>query len=193
MTMQTKKDFTHLAKVASKLESRPILTAIHYDKESQMIVACDAHRLLRIKSEEEILQDLNIKVTNGQILKQKYPDTNRLIPTQGEKAILESKMIDKLFLDIIKAYKKEIIRLEFNESMMTVRTTDNKVITGLPLQKNNIQGQALFNGSYLLDMFTYLKELPNHETEISYISEIKPLLFSSKDNYDYLITPIREK
>lgn len=180
--------------------SRPILQHFHYNKESQSIAACDSHRMLEFKSKETIEKTVNIHYQTMQLAYEGmiYPDLQRLKPSNADiTAKIDVKAINTSLLQLLKVYKKEAIKLTFNEKQLTLET-DTQLITTLPLLETVETGYLYMNCSYFIDLIAffidYIKEVNCESLDAGFNGTICPIFFETENSqFFYLITPIRKK
>ena len=180
--------------------SRPILQHFHYSKEMQSVSACDSHRLLEFKSMETIEKTINIHYQTMQVASEYmiYPDLQRLKPS---KADIVAKIVVSAFnpslLQLLKVYKKEVIKLSFNEKSLTIET-DQQIIITLPLLETVENCYLYMNCLYFIDLVTffidYIKEARCESLIAGFCGTNRPIFFETENRqFFYLITPIRKK
>lgn len=180
--------------------SRPILQHFHYNKESQTIAACDSHRILEFKSMETIEKTTNIHYQTMQLACESmiYPDLQRLKPSNADiTAKIDVKAINTSLLQLLKVYKKEVIKVTFNEKQLTLET-DTQIITILPLLDTVENCYLYMNCSYFIDLIAffidYIKEVRCESLNAGFNGTIRPIFFETENSqFFYLITPIRMK
>ena len=180
--------------------SRPILQHFHYNKESQSISACDSHRLLEFKSKETIEKTVNIHYQTMQFASESmiYPDLQRLKPTNADiVANINARCINTSLLQLLKVYKKEVIKLTFNEKQLTIET-DSQIITTLPLLETVETVYLYMNCVYFIDLIAffidYSKEVNCESLIAGFCGTNRPIFFETENRqFFYLITPVRKK
>ena len=179
--------------------SRPVLQHFHYNKESQSIFACDSHRLLEFKSKETIEKTINIHYQTIQMAGEsiQYPDLQRLKPSKADiVAKIDVKAFNPSLLQLLKVYKKEVIKLAFNEKSLSIET-DQQIITTLPLLENVENCYLYMNCTYFIDLLTffidYTKEVNCESLIAGFCGLNRPIFFETENSqFFYLITPIRK-
>ena len=194
--------YKHLATITKSktTESRPILQHFHYNKESQTISACDSHRILEFKSQETIEKTVNIHYQTMQMADEniQYPDLQRLKPSNADiTAKIDVKAFNTSLLQLLKVYKKEVIKLSFNERQITIET-DTQRITTLPLIETVETCYLYMNCGYFIDLIAffidYLKEVNCESLITGFCGTNRPIFFETENRqFFYLITPIRKK
>lgn len=191
--MHTKNDNKHLTNIVKKVKVRPVLRGIHYNSDTQKIIACDSHRLLQIKSIETIPLSFTIDYDSNQLLTQEYPNTQRLIPTNGIELILQSDIITKEFLQTLKSFKEQTISFKVSNNHIEFLSPSNYTFYRLQLTNGDDTDLMYMNAKYIYDVLLYIFELPTHKVTVLFPeSVIRPLLFKN-EFYEYLITPIRNQ
>ena len=197
--MNLHKHLTAITKTKTT-ESRPILQHFHYNKESQSVSACDSHRLLEFKSKETIEKTVNIHYQTMQMASENilYPDLQRLKPSKADIfAKIDVRSINPSLLQLLKVYKKEGIKLSFNERQLTLET-DTQMITTLPLIETVGNCYLYMNCVYFIDLVAffidYLKEVSCESLIAGFCGTNRPIFFETENRqFFYLITPIRKK
>ena len=180
--------------------SRPILQHFHYNKESQSVSACDSHRILEFKSKETIEKTINIHYQTMQMAGEsiQYPYIQRLKPSKADiVAKIDVKPINPYLLQLLKVYKKEVIKLSINEKSLTIET-DQQMITKLPLLKTVEPCYLYMNCTYFIDLIAffidYIKEARCESLNAGFCGTVRPIFFETENRqFFYLITPIRKK
>ena len=193
----------HLATIAKSkaTASRPVLQHINYNADSQSIIACDSHRLLEFNSKETIETTFNLHWQSMQLLDSsiKYPDIQRLKPAANTVAKININSIDKTVETLLKAYKKEVVKVTVSEKQLTIETTSGQSVTTLELLETVERTEVIhFQAAYLLDLFTmiidYKKECSIDCLNFGITSSIRPAFFEPDNKqFYYLITPVRMK
>ena len=179
--------------------SRPILQHFHYNKEMQSVSACDSHRLLEFNSKETIEKTVNIHYQTMQLSNEGmiYPDLQRLKPSNADIVTkIDVSAFDPSLLQLLKVYKKEVIKLSFNEKSLTIET-DQQMITTLPLLENVETCYLYMNCTYFIDLVAffidYLKEARCESLITGFCGTNRPIFFETENRqFFYLITPIRK-
>lgn len=194
--------YKHLSTITKSkaTASRPILQHFHYNHESQTVSACDSHRLLEFKSIETIEKTVNIHYQTMQVANENipYPDLQRLKPSNTDIVLkIDVKSINSSLLQLLKVYKKEVIKLTFNEKQLTLET-DTQVITNLSLIETVETGYLYMNCTYFIDLLAffieYSKEVPCESLIAGFCGSNRPIFFETENRqFFYLITPIRKK
>ena len=194
--------YKHLAAITKSkaTTSRPILQHFHYNKESQSVAACDSHRLLEFKSIEPIEKTVNIHYQTMQVATEStpYPDLQRLMPRNADiTAYIDVTAINTPLLQLLKVYKKEVIKLTFNERQLTLET-DKQIITTLPLLETVENCYLFMNCDYFIDLIAffidYIKEVNCDSLIAGFCGTIRPIFFETENRqFYYLITPVRMK
>ena len=180
--------------------SRPILQHFHYSKELQSVSACDSHRLLEFKSMETIEKTVNIHYQTMQVADENlpYPNLQRLKPSNADiVAKIDVRSINPSLVQLLKVYKKEVIKLSFNERQLTLET-DTQIITTLPLLETVETCYLYMNCTYFIDLLTffidYIKEVRCESLIAGFCGTNRPIFFETENRqFFYLITPIRKK
>ena len=194
--------YKHLAVItkSKSATSRPVLQHFHYNKESQSISACDSHRLLEFKSMETIEKTMNIHYQTMQVADENipYPNLQRIKPSKADiVAKIDVKTINPSLLQLLKVYKKEVIKLSFNEKSLTIET-DQQLITTLPLLETVENCYLYMNCTYFIDLLAffidYTKEVNCESLIAGFCGTNRPIFFETENSqFFYLITPIRKK
>ena len=180
--------------------SRPILQHFHYNSESQSVSACDSHRILEFKSMETIEKTMNIHYQTMQVASEymRYPDMTRFKPSNADiVAKIDVRSINPSLVQLLKVYKKEVIKLSFNEKSLTIET-DQQIITTLPLLETVETCYLYMNCTYFIDLLTffidYIKEANCESLIAGFCGINRPIFFETENRqFFYLITPIRKK
>ena len=194
--------YKHLAVITKSKATtrRPILQHFHYNSESQSISACDSHRILEFKSMETIEKTVNIHYQTMQMADEnsQYPDLQRLKPSKVDiVAKIDVRSINPSLLQLLKVYKKEVIRLGINEKTLTIKT-GQQIITTLPLLETVETCYLYMNCTYFIDLIAffidYLKEVNCESLITGFCGTNRPIFFETENRqFFYLITPIRKK
>ena len=194
--------YKHLAVItkSKSVTSRPILQHFHYNKESQTISACDSHRILEFKSMETIEKTINVHCQTMQLACESmiYPDLQRLKPSKPDiVAKIDVRSIIPSLVQLLKVYKKEVIKLSFNEKQLTLET-DTQIITTLPLLETVENCYLYMNCAYFIDLVAffidYTKEVNCESLIAGFCGLNRPIFFETENSqFFYLITPIRKK
>ena len=194
--------YKHLAVItkSKSATNRPVLQHFHYNSESQSVSACDSHRILEFKSMETIEKTMNIHYQTMQIASDymNYPDMTRFKPSKADIiAKIDVSAFDPSLLQLLKVYKKEVIKLSFNEKSLTIET-DQQMITTLPLLENVETCYLYMNCTYFIDLVAffidYLKEARCESLITGFCGTNRPIFFETENRqFFYLITPIRKK
>ena len=180
--------------------SRPILQHFHYSKEMQSVSACDSHRLLEFKSKETIEKTVNIHYQTMQVADENipYPNLQGVKPSKADIiANIDVSSINPSLLQLLKVYKKEVIKLSLKENKLTLET-DNQIITTLPLHENVENCYLYMDCSYFIDLIAffidYNKEVRCESLIAGFCGTNRPIFFETENRqFFYLITPIRKK
>ena len=194
--------YKHLAVItkSKSATSRPVLQHFHYNKDSQSVSACDSHRLLEFKSKETIEKTVNIHYQTMQLAGEsiQYPDMTRFKPSKADiVAKIDVLSINPSLLQLLKVYKKEVIKLSFNEKQLTLET-DQQIITTLPLLETVETCYLYMNCTYFIDLLTffidYTKEVNCESLIAGFCGTNRPIFFETENRqFFYLITPIRKR
>ena len=193
--------YKHLSVITKSVkESRPVLQYLHYNVESQSVSVCDSHRILEFKSMETIEKTMNIHYQTMQMTGEsiQYPDLQRLKPSKADiVAKIDVRSINPSLLQLLKVYKKEVIKLSFNEKQLTLET-DQQIITTLPLLETVENCYLYMNCSYFIDLIAffidYLKQVRCESLITGFCGTNRPIFFETENRqFFYLITPIRKK
>ena len=194
--------YKHLAVItkSKSTTSRPILQHFHYSKEMQSVSACDSHRLLEFNSKETIEKTINIHYQTMQLASENmiYPDLQRLKPSKADiVAKIDVRSINPSLVQLLKVYKKEVIKLSLNEKTLTIET-DQQIITSLPLLETVESCYLYMSCEYFIDLLAffidYLKEARCESLITGFCGLNRPIFFETENSqFFYLITPIRKK
>ena len=192
--------YKHLSVITKSVTSRPVLQHFHYNKESQSVSACDSHRILEFKSMETIEKTMNIHYQTMQVASEymSYPDMTRFKPSKADiVAKIDVRSINPSLVQLLKVYKKEVIKLSFNEKTLTIKT-DQQIITTLPLLETVESCYLYMNSTYFIDLIAffidYLKEVNCESLITGFCGTNRPIFFETENRQlFYLITPIRKK
>ena len=193
----------HLSTIAKSkaIAGRPVLQHIHYNAESQSIIVTDSHRLLEFNSRETIETTFSLHYQSMQLLDSgiTYPNVSRLKPAANTVAKININSIDKTVETLLKAYKKEVVKVTVSEKQLTIETTSGQSVTTLELLETVERTEVIhFQAAYLLDLFTmiidYKKECSIDCLNFGINSNICPAFFEPENKqFYYLITPVRMK
>ena len=197
--MNLHKHLSVITKSKSAL-SRPVLQHFHYNSESQSVSACDSYRILEFKSMETIEKTMNIHYQTMQVASEymNYPDMTRFKPSKADiVAKIDVLSINPSLLQLLKVYKKEVIKLSFNEKSLTIET-DQQIITTLPLLETVENCYLYMNCAYFIDLLAffidYTKEVRCESLIVGFCGINRPIFFETENRqFFYLITPIRVK
>ena len=194
--------YKHLAVItkSKSATSRPVLQHFHYNSESQSVSACDSHRLLEFNSKETIEKTVNIHYQTIQMADEniQYPDLQRLKPSKADiVAKIDVRSIKPSLAQLLKVYKKEVIKLSFNDQQLTIET-DKQIITTLPLLENVENFYLYMSCEYFIDFLAffidYTKEANCESLIVGFCGINRPIFFETENRqFFYLITPIRKK
>ena len=181
--------------------ARPVLQHINYNADSQSIIACDSHRLLEFNSKETIEKTFSLHYQTMQLLDSgiTYPNVSRLKPEANTVAKININSIDKTVETLLKAYKKEVVKVTVSEKQLTIETISGQSVTTLELLETVERPEVIhFKATYLLDLFTmlidYKKECSINCLNFGISSSIRPAFFEPENRqFYYLITPVRMK
>lgn len=193
--------YKHLAVItkSKSTSSRPVLQHFHYNVESQSVSVCDSHRILEFKSMETIKKTMNIHYQTMQVASEymNYPDMTRFKPSKADiVAKIDVKAFNPSLLQLLKVYKKESIKLTFNEKILTIET-DQQIITTLPLIETVENCYLYMNCAYFIDLLAffidYTKEVLCESLIVGFCGINRPIFFETENRqFFYLITPIRK-
>ena len=193
--------YKHLSVITKSVkESRPVLQYLHYNVESQSVSVCDSHRLLEFKSMETIEKTINIHYQTMQIANDSlpYPNLQGIKPSKADiVAKIDVRSINPSLVQLLKVYKKEVIKLSFNEKQLTLET-DTQIITTLPLLETVETCYLYMNCTYFIDLVAffidYTKEVNCESLITGFCGTNRPIFFETENRqFFYLITPIRKK
>lgn len=169
---------------------RPILNGIHY-KEDGKIVATDSHRLLQVNIKHEIKNKTIINPLTFETYDQEYPNTDNLIPSEGNLVILDQKSLHQLFTLLKTTKKHDFVDLHFNNDSIDFELK-NKLKTTIYIGSHNIDIDTMrIRAMFLKEATDFLTDTELNKIELLFISKLRPILFTVQDQFDYLITPIR--
>ena len=127
-----------------------------------------------------------------------YPDLQRLKPLKADiVSKIDVRSFNTSLLQLLKVYKKEVIKLSFNEKSLTIET-DQQIITTLPLLETVETCYLYMNATYFIDLVAffidYLKEANCESLITGFCGTNRPIFFETENRqFFYLITPIRKK
>ena len=181
----------HFQKIVTNTDiTRPILNGIHY-KENGKIVATDSHRLLQVNIKHEIKNKTTINPLTFETYEQEYPNTDKLIPSKGERVILNQERLQQLFTLLKTTKKHDFLDLHFNDDSINFEL-ENKLKTTIYIGSHNIDIDTMrLRALYLKEATDFLTDTEHNKIELLFISQVRPILFTVEDQFDYLITPIR--
>ena len=184
-------------KVISKDNNRPILQAIHFDKDGSL-TATDSHVLLRINSAHSLEKDFNFDLAHFTESKDgDYPETKRLIPITFEQELRLNPAEFHEILPTLKAMKYEQpvkIRNVPGKSILEISSEISAVklnYTGAPVSDKAIIDITV-NPIYLTNMLDFYSWYcpKGVNLNLGYSGSLRPMAFQALDA-TYLITPIR--
>lgn len=171
-------------------KARPILNGIHY-KEDGKIVATDSHRLLQVNIKHEIKNKTTINPLTFETYEQEYPNTDKLIPSKGERVIIDQESLQQLFTLFKTTKKHDFVDLHFNNDSIDFEL-ENKLKTTIYIGTHNIDIDTMrIRAMFLKEATDFLTDTELNKIELLFVSKLRPLLFTVEDQFDYLITPIR--
>lgn len=190
-------------KVVSKDKARPILQAIHFDKDGSL-TGCDSHVLLRIDDIHNLKQDFNLNLkrfvpdTTGP-----YPETKRLIPENFEAELSFNPADLDHVLPVLKSLgKTELVKITNVPGNTLLEISSNDVSTRLAYDGATADGGLIsitVKASYLAQCFEFFKfwvpanKLNNGSPariQLGYNGSLRPMVFTA-DKATYLVTPVR--
>lgn len=206
----------HFKKFVFTFDSRPSIKYVHYDKENNHFVATDSHRLIRVDAdyvsgipegfESNHLYDPFEDIFNNEL---KYPQTNRLIPTNFNHEITLNynslKDMEKTITELRRVYKynmNKVVRLTINQykstfyshAVDTEKSELHKEFTIESVKLNDYEEFVIhFNGNYMLDAITAAKrlnKLSNDPLKLKFVSKLRPFVLSQSDVFDIFIMPV---
>lgn len=184
--------------VVSKKDSRPILKGVHYQNGNA--VATDSHQLVLFKDVTDN-KDLNVTIdlSNYLPIDGKYPETERLIPTENTTQ-LTFHNVDELtgLVNYLKASKKQLVDMTITGSGVSMELHDAPGINYK--QETEWNGDDLkvsFSANYLYNALAYLDRLhkgdpANYDGDITFNfnGELRPFTIEY-GKMTYLICPVR--
>lgn len=198
----------HLTKLTKKDSVRLALTGVEFNQFSNRLNATDSCRLLSVKYNGVIEQSKVINLNTLEELDVKYPDTTRLIPKDN---IVFEFSVNNALKDLIKpltANKKKLIEIHItsdglrfsvmdkNEYGTYTRSEIGFIVAETVVSRITQTEKIVLQGEFLRDLFQFLVDYKtstgDDKVHMNYVSDNRPLLFKSRDNYfNYLITPFR--
>ena len=188
-----------LENVVSKLDSRPVLKGVHYEKGN--IVATDSHQLVKfsgINEDTEMTATIDLS-TYLPITESNYPETDRIIPTDHTTQLIFHDPSELTGLvSYLKACKKQVVTLSINTEGLLLKEKDNAGMSYS--QAVDWEGEELelnFTASYLYNALAYLDRL-HHECfskfdgdiTINFTSPLRPFTVEY-GKMVYVVTPVR--
>ena len=193
-----KKIVNHFNAITKNTKARPVLSQVNFNSETQMIECTDSHRLLQVKSKQPIEHTYNLNLTTLEMNVGIYPDLSRLVSNKGTNEFeLNLSKLTKEHVKLLKAYKKEIIHLSMDNTKMIFKTdnaTNNllfEIETNTPTTIDDFS--IYFNPIYLFDCLNFLLESEKSNITVYYGNNIRPLIFSVDNEFNYIITPLRKR
>lgn len=189
--------FNAITKNTKNTETRPFLSQVNFNSETQMIECTDSHRLLQVKSKQLIDHTYNLNLTTLEMNEGIYPDLKRIVSLN--KGSNEFEMIlNHLYKDrvkLLKAYKKDRINLMIvdNELVFKVDNTQITLFTiKINIDKSYDDFSMYFNPIYLFDCLNFLVETEKSNIKVYYSNNIRPVLFTVENEFNYIITPLQK-
>lgn len=101
--------FNAITKNTKNTETRPYLSQVNFNSETQMIECTDSHRLLQVKSKQPIEHTYNLNLTTLETINNvSYPDLSKFIVENGISVFeMFLETLTKEQLKILKIYKKK--------------------------------------------------------------------------------------
>ena len=191
-----KKLVNHFNAITKNTKSRPVLSQVNFNSETQMIECTDSHRLLQVKSKQLIEHTYNLNLTTLEMNEGIYPDLKQIVSNKGTNEFeLVLNGLNKDQAKTLKAYKKDRIHLSIvgNELIFKVDNTQIILFTiKISIDKTIDDFSMYFNPIYLFDCLNFLLESEKSNVTVYYGNNIRPLLFTVENEFNYIITPIRK-
>lgn len=193
MKAKPQNTYKHLLKVVSKTNTRPVLKGFHVNQ--HYVEATDSHRLLRVYSEESYGFEGVVDPRTLQPINQKYPGTNRLIPTtyQTRFLIQTDSTLPKLLSLSKAAPKNETLKLSVRKNGVQVVSSEAGILSeALPHQ--SFEGEDVdihVNASFFTDALVFLADQDSETVSVGLNGSLKPFLFHVDNAFAYLLTPLR--
>ena len=185
----------HFAQITKKKGLRPILSGINYNHVKDQLEATDSHRLLTINANYNLNDSFVFNPLTLERIDGNYPNTERLIP-EVQDNLFRAGEVDTTLLKIIAAYKKENVSLELSDGSLSISNEKDNVIALIPvtINHNHEYEKTHINASYLYDALLFVadygKEYPDARINLTMVSRVRPINFSSFE-FNYIVTPVR--
>ena len=185
----------HFAQITKKKGLRPILAGIHYNHTKDQLEATDSHRLLTINANYNLNDSFVFNPLTLERIDGNYPNSERLIP-EVQDNLFRAGEVDTTLLKIIAAYKKENVSLELSDGSLSISNEKDNVIALIPvtINHNHEYEKTHINASYLYDALLFVadygKEYPDARINLTMVSRVRPINFSSFE-FNYIVTPVR--
>lgn len=189
-----KKLVNHFNAITKNTKTRPILSQVNFNSETQMIECTDSYRLLQVKSKQLIEHTYNLNLTTLEMNRGIYPDLKRIVSNKGTnefEIILNHLYKDRIKL--LKAYKKDRINLMIVDNELVFKVDNTQIILftiKINIDKTHDNFSMYFNSIYLFDCLNFLVETEKTNITVYYSNNINPVLFTVENEFNYIITPV---
>ena len=194
----------HAKKFAAKPSSlREVLKGVYHNPNGSVEIT-DSYKLLRIQGAHSLSEPKLVNVKTGEEMDYKYPDVERVIPTEfeltfeidGQDAVKTAFERVKLAYSVAKSVDKSkpLAYIEISDEAKIV-VDEECVYYSAILQPNtyvNDGFKACFNAEYLHDAMNVFKDAETKKLSFKFPGELEPALITDEENgIDVVILPIR--
>lgn len=189
--------FNAITKNTKNTETRPFLSQVNFNSETQMIECTDSHRLLQVKSKQLIEHTYNLNLTTLEMNEGIYPDLKRIVSLNKGSNEFEL-ILNGLYkeqLKTLKLYKKDSINLSIDGNELLFKVDNTQIILftiKINIEKIYDDFSMYFNPIYLFDCLNFLLETEKSIIKVYYSNNIRPVLFTVENEFNYIITPLQK-
>lgn len=180
----TNKLYKNLVNFTAKSDDRPILQAAHF-AENGNIYATNSHIAIVLLGFNKAKADFNLNLRTMEQLDGLYPVMDRLIPSNGQEEKLDLDVMVDL-AKFLKGFKKERVRLSFNEGQLLASVGDSVFIR--KTSGSSVIGYLLSVDYLLICLQVFIDEKMNATLLLT--SALRPILLFN-DSFKIILTPMR--
>lgn len=198
----------HLTRITSSNKNRPILNGAYFNTATGSIVATDGHRILSYKQDNLVIDNKVINLDTMEELEGKFPNVERLFPTNTELADLAASNNLSELLKTLTPYRKEVIEMTFNLDCIDLTIINNwkdiESVERIELPSIELGATSINEGSiinlnvgYLIDSLKFLIDFKKYQDKeahftLCYSGANKPIMIvDNSGKFKYVIAHIR--
>lgn len=193
MKLKPQNTYRHLLNFVSTEPTRPILNGFHYTKEGHL-EATNSHILLRLHNRVPAGNELVMHPKELQEIEGKYPDTDRLFPSDCKtslKLLPETAAAIGKFLKALD--KASVIDVVVSEKDLVITETQTKATQAFELfEFSGDIVELACKAEYLRIMVAFIADCSPVAVEVGINSPVRPVLFEVPNVFVGLVTPVRK-